>query len=176
MSRPDIYPGATETQQMRITAPVGVSFQPISHFSSDPISQNSSDSSSLNVRPLLICLFCTLPCIPGQRPATFTSIVFDGRETHPRSSRLFRISSRSDGIVKYADSFFFFSFALFHPFLTYWFSLLPLCQSHVAFVMYSRYTPFIRVPWGFILRFTRTCCKQNTHTTNKNTLNLSLRK
>lgn len=26
MSRPDVNPGATETQQMRVTAPAGVSF------------------------------------------------------------------------------------------------------------------------------------------------------
>jgi hypothetical protein len=29
MSRPDVNPGATETQQMRITAPVGVSMSPV---------------------------------------------------------------------------------------------------------------------------------------------------
>ena len=29
MSRPDVNPGATETQQMRITAPVGVSMSSV---------------------------------------------------------------------------------------------------------------------------------------------------
>lgn len=86
MSRPDVNPGATETQQMRITAPTGVSIEPLYRVQRR-FSFQLTDS----------FLFGGAPHT-GQHPATHTNIVFDGWAAHPRSSRLFRISSRSHGL------------------------------------------------------------------------------
>lgn len=87
MSRPDVNPGATETQQMRITAPAGVS------TASLPPTTLSSQLT------LFLGGFWGGPHT-GQHPATHTNIVFDGWAAHPRSSRLFRISPRSHGMMK----------------------------------------------------------------------------
>jgi hypothetical protein len=86
MSRPDVNPGATETQQMRITAPTGVSIEPLY-----PVQRRFS------FQLTDFFLFGGAPHT-GQHPATHTNIVFDGWAAHPRSSRLFRISSRSHGL------------------------------------------------------------------------------
>jgi len=88
MSRPDVNPRATETQQMRITAPVGVS-----------ISFATSCAPFFFSRQLTFFFFFGWGGPhTGQHPVTHTNIVFDGWAARPRSSRLFRISSRSHGM------------------------------------------------------------------------------
>jgi hypothetical protein len=93
MSRPDVNPGATETQQMRVTAPVGVSFR---QFLVILFTESDITTPLIVISPRAHSLLCHLYL--GQRPATSTSILFDRWAAHPRSGGLFRISAGSDGI------------------------------------------------------------------------------
>ena len=71
MSSPDVNPGATETQQMRVIAPVGVSPH--------------------SLLPELPAKFCT-----GEHTIAATDIVRPGRSANTRTGRLCRLPPGAD--------------------------------------------------------------------------------
>lgn len=116
MSRPDVNPGVTETQQMRITAPVGVSMSSVTQ----PIPSSLFNLYRLSDMSYKIYALLTLFPRVGQYPTTSASIILDRWTADPRPGGLFWVSPRSHGI-KVALS------AL--PCFTLFLSFFPPCLS-----------------------------------------------
>lgn len=85
MSNPDVSPGSVETQQMRVIAPVGVSFQLRLLIS-------KLYSAQFNTLHLFVICFCI-----GKRKTKITNNVLAGGKSHSRPGRFRRVPTWIDG-------------------------------------------------------------------------------
>lgn len=141
MSNPDVSPGSVETQQMRVIAPVGVSFQLRLLIS-------KLYSAQFNTLHLFVICFCI-----GKRKTKITNNVLAGGKSHSRPGRFRRVPTWIDGgwfmirfisqrvLVIPCAAFVLLFFVLnLH---SLFFSISTLLRSYIVFFFQSLIIPYL---------------------------------